>query len=794
VDRRRSRFRRRIEAKMNSSITPARPEKPVTTTNDTKPVAKAKQTPFNLRTEEGIKAAYEHLKAHPPERQAEWNVELQAFLKTVAVANRATRASVEFHKILWEENPISSVGMGSVPVQEVIGKVAFREWVADTSLTTLPTDRKARTATLNSLYSELIEQFKGPGRRIPHLKIFRVLAAFFPSDFTTIADRGSLERLARRLRGVAGETYIAQHAYIRDRLDEVLGAAGDSEADQAARMALPWYLYALTSVEGIEEEKVAIQGEKSGDETLVPLPAARRRRGLTSIAGLFPSVLEILQEIKEGITREEFLDYLRVRYPALKEQSRRMIINVLRSELGVLKNVDDLYTLTERGAAALETSSAAELGEWLLTRVFGIDHVLKAVEKEPLRKEQLVALLQKAHPGWTSAFAPAAMVNWLVSMKAISRTPKGHVLDTLGQEWVDRVTWAPESLQSAIDSGDEVGEEVATFVHALTLPSLVSVVKHVSGSGIFPESLIEQLHLGLWSPRRRHFAVLAGISGSGKTLLARKYAEALGTAAGDGPQRHLVQAVQPGWYDPSPLLGYINPLQKDAYQRTECLMFLLRASQDPSRPYVLILDEMNLSHPEQYFAPLLSAMESEERILLHSEGEGFDVIPESIPYPTNLAIIGTVNMDETTHGLSDKVLDRAFTLEFWDIQLGTYPRWGDSGLSQDEMGRLRTLLTELMSALAPARLHFGWRTVDDVVDFLASARSHESATSFEDLLDAVIYAKVLPKLRGDDSVRTRSALEATRTVLANAGLKRCSERVLLLREELVRAGAVRFWR
>ena len=92
---------------------------------------------------------------------------------------------------------------------------------------------------------------------------------------------------------------------------------------------------------------------------------------------------------------------------------------------------------------------------------------------------------------------------------------------------------------------------------------------------------------------------------------------------------------------------------------------------------------MNLSRPEQYLAPILSAMESGEALTLHSERELIDDVPSEIGYPSNLAIIGTVNMDETTHGISDKVLDRAFTIEFWDVDLEQYPGWGKRNLSNE---------------------------------------------------------------------------------------------------------------
>jgi 5-methylcytosine-specific restriction endonuclease McrBC GTP-binding regulatory subunit McrB len=131
---------------------------------------------------------------------------------------------------------------------------------------------------------------------------------------------------------------------------------------------------------------------------------------------------------------------------------------------------------------------------------------------------------------------------------------------------------------------------------------------------------------------------------------------------------------------------------------------MLAAVADPAKPYVVILDEMNLSHPEQYMAPLLSAMETGDPIELHTEGEFFDGVPSAVVYPRNLVLIGTVNMDETTHGLSDKIVDRAFVLEFWDVDLAAYPRWGTRAIAASDEKRARDVLVALMEALSPARL------------------------------------------------------------------------------------------
>ena len=310
---------------------------------------------------------------------------------------------------------------------------------------------------------------------------------------------------------------------------------------------------------------------------------------------------------------------------------------------------------------------------------------------------------------------------------------------------------------------------------------------------VFPSEVLESLHLGLWADPRRHFAVLTGLSGTGKTRLARHYAEALVGAESHDDPRIAVIPVQPGWHDPTPLLGYANPLAEGKYHRPEFLNFLIRAHGDRMFPYVCILDEMNLSHPEQYLAPLLSAMEG---VLLevHSGNPDNVGIPRTVPYPENLVVIGTVNMDETTMGISDKVTDRAFTLEFWDIEPGDWPRWDDTGLPGTEKEQVRRLLVELTAALRPARLHFGWRVVAEIAAFLE--RRHESNADLtpEAALDRVIYAKVLPKLRGDDSPRHRKALTDCRKVLDDYKLARSRTRVEELLDDLDATGSFRFWR
>jgi hypothetical protein len=270
------------------------------------------------------------------------------------------------------------------------------------------------------------------------------------------------------------------------------------------------------------------------------------------------------------------------------------------------------------------------------------------------------------------------------------------------------------------------------------------------------------------------------------------YAKAL--IQGGSAKQLLTLPVQPGWYDPAALLGFTNPLRGDSYVRTAFLEFLMAAAVDSRHPYIVVLDEMNLSHPEQYMAPLLSAMETCDAIQLHTEVEMFDGIPREIRYPRNLVLIGTVNMDETTHGLSDKVLDRAFVHEFWDIDLAAYPRWGTRKIDPAHENRTRDILTSLMRGLSPARLHFGWRVVDDVLNFLSRAATDGGELSFESALDSVINAKVLPKLRGEDTARLREALQVCEETLATAGLQVSRAKIAELRRDLETTGSARYWR
>ena len=191
------------------------------------------------------------------------------------------------------------------------------------------------------------------------------------------------------------------------------------------------------------------------------------------------------------------------------------------------------------------------------------------------------------------------------------------------------------------------------------------------------ETFVRRLVSAMLSKR---FLVLTGLAGSGKTKLAQAFAHWITPDPGWvdardhskgrclNPQYALVP-VGADWTGNENIVGYPDGLQSANYV-TRPALELMRHAIEPENaklPHFLILDEMNLSHVERYFADLLSAIESGEEIPLY---EGSDrkadgkVVPHRLRIPDNLFVIGTVNVDETTYQFSPKVLDRANVIEF----------------------------------------------------------------------------------------------------------------------------------
>lgn len=296
------------------------------------------------------------------------------------------------------------------------------------------------------------------------------------------------------------------------------------------------------------------------------------------------------------------------------------------------------------------------------------------------------------------------------------------------------------------------------------------------------------------------FVVLTGLSGSGKTKLAEAFTKWIGV-------ENTVNIVPVGadWTNNEKLLGYPNALDSGKYVMpdTGVLKLMLDANENPDLPFFLILDEMNLSHVERYFADFLSTMESTDGIIeLYDSGKRYAEdgreIPPSFKFPKNLFVIGTMNVDETTYMFSPKVLDRAQVIEFRVsekemadflakpgnpkiddlagkgaayakafLDLAAERKTKDIGADEKEkfnellIGKVDPKTKEydgLFTSLAKLGAEFGYRSAIEMVIFIAYyleacaygklTQSVDREKCLGEAIDAAVLQKLLPKLHG----------------------------------------------
>jgi hypothetical protein len=237
-------------------------------------------------------------------------------------------------------------------------------------------------------------------------------------------------------------------------------------------------------------------------------------------------------------------------------------------------------------------------------------------------------------------------------------------------------------------------------------------------------------------------------------------------------------AVGADWTSNESVAGYADALHAGRFVRTQALDLILRAVESPNQPYFLILDEMNLSHVERYFADFLSAMESGEPIVLHAGTEVIDGVPPKVPIPRNMFIVGTVNVDETTYMFSPKVLDRANTIEFRvdgsqieaallnhaPVNLGAIIGRGSSFLADfvgyanqplpiasSHVAALVAEATLLFDILEEHGHEFGYRVAQEIARFFGALRLLSAEFDASYAIDAQIYQKILPRLSGSQA-------------------------------------------
>ena len=301
----------------------------------------------------------------------------------------------------------------------------------------------------------------------------------------------------------------------------------------------------------------------------------------------------------------------------------------------------------------------------------------------------------------------------------------------------------------------------------LELPSVISAIKKTGL--LYEDKLIQRYACSLMT---KPFVILSGLAGSGKTQLALAFARAMSENV---DQQLCVVPVGADWTNREPLLGYPNALKPGEYMQPESgvLQIMMRALRNPNKPYFLVLDEMNLSYVERYFADFLSALESHQEIPLWEKPDECDSeVPAKIALPKNLFIIGTINVDETTYMFSPKVLDRANVIEFKisesemdiflkqdmniDIQAadGLCANMGrdfvekSTSKETDSSELAQKTLIDFFKVLKKVNAEFGYRSATEIYSFIANAKTSAPNLTEDEILDAAIVQKLLPKLHG----------------------------------------------
>ncbi|UTE78492.1 McrB family protein [Rossellomorea sp. KS-H15a] len=343
--------------------------------------------------------------------------------------------------------------------------------------------------------------------------------------------------------------------------------------------------------------------------------------------------------------------------------------------------------------------------------------------------------------------------------------------DRLPQEIVNH-------LQVTDDINDEnIRIEIMTF--SSDQQGIDHIHSYISNKGFYYERKeIINLYLSL---KTKPFVILSGISGTGKTKIVQLFAESLGATTDNG--QFALIPVRPDWSDGSDLIGYRDI--KGEFQAGPLTKVLMEANlpENRDKPYFLLLDEMNLARVEYYFSDLLSVMESRNR--QNGEMVSAPIVEEEevgkLLLRDNFYIIGTVNMDETTHPFSPKVLDRANTIEYNDVVLdhfgfltkdsiaepvaidnqqmaGRFLNLKDAFFDYEDLVRKVTgLLVEVNTILEPIKAHFGYRVRDEVC-FYMIYNDEGQLMKFDDAFDYQLVQKILPRLTGND-LKTEDTLK-----------------------------------
>ena len=328
------------------------------------------------------------------------------------------------------------------------------------------------------------------------------------------------------------------------------------------------------------------------------------------------------------------------------------------------------------------------------------------------------------------------------------------------------------------ESGEDEMDGKSNLNELISIESQIKHIKKYINSKGFIYSYEDLCNFYLCL-KTKPFVILAGISGTGKSKLVKLFAEAIG-ATSSNDQYNLI-SVKPDWNDSTELLGYKN--LNDEFIKGKLTEIIIESSKEENKnkPYFICLDEMNLARVEYYLSEYLSLIETRTinengnviTELIFPKSLSLDDSLKNLIIPDNLYVVGTVNMDDTTFSFSRKVLDRANTIEFSNVNLellsfeeeevNPFEVTNDSlrtrflnikdalKVDKDFVEGINKKIIELNNLLKLGNKQFGYRVRDEIVFYMVENKL--SNLLDEDVaFDFQIMQKILPTISGSELV------------------------------------------
>lgn len=358
------------------------------------------------------------------------------------------------------------------------------------------------------------------------------------------------------------------------------------------------------------------------------------------------------------------------------------------------------------------------------------------------------------------AYIPENMIN-ISGLNKISEN-----VNYLDWSDVDPQHFEERGQEKAKDENENQIDEVKFIKH------FINVVENKYGL-TFKYSDLINFHN---SVKSNVLTVLAGLSGTGKSKITEVYADALGIL---NDQQYKMISVRPFWQDDADLLGFVDSTSNNYHPGdTELIETIIQANKNKDKLYIVVFDEMNIARIEHYFSQFISVLErsSKERYItlynpsLEPRLYNSDRYPSKILVPENIRFIGTMNLDESTFQISNRLLDRANIIDFEilpfsqrkekdenklkesiTVSFVDYKKFlnNGAGLSDRELKFFEKLHTVISSSLPGAGL--SWRILKNIETFI---KNSPQLNIFDRklALDLQVAGRILPKIRGNEEM------------------------------------------